>query len=354
MAALFSLAAPASAQDRVPVANLSSVPFDERTEVMILATSHYAGVEGVTPSHFDTIIRRLKQFAPEIIAVERVPAHEIAMFRTTPHYARTLDTYVGSYLSLMNLGQAASGLDPIEAEVAMSEWVGSPGSLDEASQIERLMTAIAAYEVETALIYYRALGGRERDEWPDDVPKAVRSELSKLDVSTNERVAIAARLAEELGAPRIWNVDSHLEDAAFGNIVPELMSGLETAGGIEAIVGSEPFSTLAKIQDEAVQNGSLEPAYDYVNSPEYGRGDVRSQIDVFNRMPFENKSGLVRQALWDERNFRIAANLRRAMAARPGSRVLLIIGAGHKPWLDQILAATLDMRVVQWTESKSE
>ena len=46
----------------------------------------------------------------------------------------------------------------------------------------------------------------------------------------------------------------------------------------------------------------------------------------------------------------IAANIRRAMAAQPGKRVLLVIGAGHKPWLDQILGATLDMKVVQWSE----
>lgn len=348
------VAAQVGAQERVPVETLSSVPVEERTEVMILATSHFAGVEGVTAGHFDEVIARLKAFDPQIVAVERVPAHEIAMFLTTPNYAETLDTYVGDYLSLMTQGQAGSDLDPVEAAAAMADWTHAPNALDEDTQIERLMTALAAYELETALVYFRALDGASRAEWPGTVPAKVIEALTELDGSTNERVAVAARLVEELGLPRVWNVDSHLEDAAFRTIVPEMMAAFERAGGQVALLSGEPYASLSRIQGEALEAGSLLPVYDYMNAPGYGSADVRAQIDVMNRIAFAAGEGKARQALWDERNYRIAANTRRAMAAQPGKRVLLVIGAGHKPWLDQILAATLDMRVVQWSDIEDD
>lgn len=339
-----------AAQEREPVENLSSVPMENRTEVMILGTSHFRGVDGVTSSHFDAVIARLKVFDPEIVAVERIPAHEVAMFQTSPHYAETLDTYVGDYLALMTIGQGGSGLDPIEAEAAMALWIEGPAALEDDAKANRLMTALAAYELETALVYFRSLGGVERTDWPGVLPDEVVDELAELDASMNERVSVAARLAGELGLPRVWNVDSHLEDAAFRTIVPGLMSGIEAAGGQSAMAIAEPFATVTRIQTRAIGEGSLEPVYDFMNTPDYGSADIRAQIDVMNRIDFPAGEGKARQALWDERNYRIAANIRRAMAAQPGKRVLLVIGAGHKPWLDQILGATLDMKVVQWSE----
>ena len=347
-------AVPCVAQDRVPVESLSSVPEQERTEVMILATGHYAGVEGVTPAHFDDVIAHLKVFDPQIVAVERIPAHEIALFLQTPRYAASINTYVGRFLPLLTIGQAASGLDPVEAAVAMGEWSNGPASLDDEARLERMHVALSAYELETALTYYRALSDEARQNWRGSVSDDAQERIDELDGSTNERVAVAARLAQELDLPRVWNVDSHLEDPAFRDLVPELLAGLEPLGGPGAIAAEQPFATAQAIQQSSIAQGSLVPVYDFLNSAQYGVDDVRAQIDVFNRLDLPDGIGKVRQALWDERNYRIAANIRRAMAAQPGKRVLLIIGAGHKPWLDQILSATLDMRLVQWADMATD
>jgi len=57
-----------------------------------------------------------------------------------------------------------------------------------------------------------------------------------------------------------------------------------------------------------------------------------------------------RLALWDVRNLNILSNLRRASARKPGGRMLVIIGAGHKPFLDVLLAQMLDVRPVQLSD----
>ncbi len=62
--------------------------------------------------------------------------------------------------------------------------------------------------------------------------------------------------------------------------------------------------------------------------------------------PTSGDVGRVRTAAWDVRNLRMVANIRQAMAARPGGRVLVIVGAGHKPWFEAYLGMLTDVRLI--------
>ena len=340
----------AMAQNRPAVETLSSLSPEDRTQVMVLATSHYGGQEGVLPGHFEETLCKLAEFDPEIIAIERIAGNEVQFWQGTSYYSGALDIYVGDYLPLMVVAQAASGLDSTQAMARMRIWNEPPVDLEEGVLIERMMIAISAYELETALLYYWAMGGSDRDEWPSDFPQEIVAALGKLEASTNERVTVAAVLARRLGLSRVRNIDSHLEQPRMTAITPDIIAGIEAVGGLGSVSSQEPYATLVEIEKRSIANGSLDDAYVYVNGVSYGVEDIRAQIDLFNRIAMPNGAGKVRQALWDERNFRIAANLRAAMADAPGKRVLLVIGAGHKPWLDQILAASLELEIVQFND----
>jgi pheromone shutdown protein TraB len=49
---------------------------------------------------------------------------------------------------------------------------------------------------------------------------------------------------------------------------------------------------------------------------------------------------------WETRNLRMASNIRDAIAAQPGSRTLVIVGAAHKGYLDAYLNQMHDVRIV--------
>ena len=49
---------------------------------------------------------------------------------------------------------------------------------------------------------------------------------------------------------------------------------------------------------------------------------------------------------WETRNLRMASNIRDAIAARPGSRTLVIVGAAHKGYLEAYLNQMHDVRIV--------
>ena len=55
-------------------------------------------------------------------------------------------------------------------------------------------------------------------------------------------------------------------------------------------------------------------------------------------------AGRVRMAEWGTRNLRMAAHIREASADAVGGRVLTLVGAAHKPWLDAYLDMMIDMR----------
>jgi pheromone shutdown protein TraB len=49
---------------------------------------------------------------------------------------------------------------------------------------------------------------------------------------------------------------------------------------------------------------------------------------------------------WETRNLRMASNIMATFRERPGARVLVIVGATHKPWLDKILGQMPNVRIV--------
>ena len=345
LAALMPLFLPAAAsaqaetpiaRDR-PVSDYSSLPESEATEVLVVGTAHLAGIEGVTPEMIAPLVDLLAEWAPRAIGVERMPGNEVEALLADPRYAEAVRTFVGDEQILATRdAQALTGLSTYGALAAMEEWTDVPGA--PAVLRERLLTAMAAFDPETALLYWRRL-----DRADTDLPQSIRDRLVPLDESLNERVSVAVALAQRLELPRIWGVDSQLDKDRFQALQPALGEAIGS-------LSEEDMAWLNQVatdQTAAIEKGDLLSLYAAMNGAAYREADLVGQFDLFNRLPVQQRSGRVRQALWDERNLRIAANVRRMTARHPGERVMVLIGAGHKPFLDELIAVALDVRSVQ-------
>jgi pheromone shutdown protein TraB len=53
-----------------------------------------------------------------------------------------------------------------------------------------------------------------------------------------------------------------------------------------------------------------------------------------------------RAAMWEARNLAIAARIRAETAAHPGGKVLVVIGAAHRPFIEAYLASMMDVQIV--------
>ena len=96
-----------------------------------------------------------------------------------------------------------------------------------------------------------------------------------------------------------------------------------------------------------IKSKNLLPLYEYINSPEYVKEDVAVQWDIFLKTNLPSGLDRTRLALWEVRNLNIASHIRKASALHPGQKVLVIIGASHKYFLDTYLSEMRDVEVLQ-------
>jgi hypothetical protein len=87
-------------------------------------------------------------------------------------------------------------------------------------------------------------------------------------------------------------------------------------------------------------------AYRFLNEPMTGR----TQADIEWRGVIDRTTpgnvGRIRMGGWEVRNLRMAANIRQAASSVPGGRILVIVGAGHKAWLEAYLGMMADVKIV--------
>jgi hypothetical protein len=332
-------------KERPPIRSLSSLEATEKTRVMVLAGPHTGGLgESLTPAHFQALLDVLDAWGPDAIAVERLGTSEILAARNNPAFKPVLEQFVGTALPIAAEAQAQLKLDAAEAAQELLAWRNRRSEIDAATKQQRTLISLAAHEVETAILYWRSI---EKSGHAEGLPESMRSFLRQSSQRLDERVSIGVALAERALLSRIWSIDSHADKDLFMALVEDLTKGIQEAGESASIGSMTPYRESQEIQERALAEGDLLPLYDFVNSERYGTNDVKGQFDLFNRLEFPNDAGRSREAAWDERNLRIAANIRRVTAYHPGGKILVIIGAGHKPFLDKLLATSLDVNVVQ-------
>ena len=267
-----------------------------------------------------------------------MPGRTIATMQADERFAPVLATFAGSAGEHAAWAQERLGVARVQAEAELR-------SVDpNASRLVRALQALAAIEVPTATLHWaewRALG----ESLPEYVPSALAAFLDAEMNALGEIASLAVPLARALGRSRLYAIDDHLDKDAFLRIAEALTSelrGTEAERAGAAAVYARSAADLAA----ALERRDLLPHYLHLNDAAYGRDDVRAQWDLFLRTRLESGLDRERLALWDVRNLNIASNVRRVSAEFPGGRVLVIIGVGHKPFLDALLGTMLDVRTV--------
>ncbi|MFB0611089.1 DUF5694 domain-containing protein [Aurantiacibacter poecillastricola] len=289
----------------------------------------------------DSVLAALERWKPAAIGIERVPGREIEDLSRRPSYAQ-VPQLSGEVVELAQDTQAELGIDLEDALAQIAAWSASD-NVDPLEARRRIGIALAAYEPETALLYWWQLNSEAKEA----LPAGVAALLRNLDESSNERVQLAARLAARLGLPRLWSIDSQRDKDLFASVLPQLQAGIGASDEASNLQDQPWFVESEEALQNGMARGDLLSAYRFYNGPDYEAAQMVGQFDLLNRVPIEADAGRVRQAAWDMRNLGIAAQIRRASASVPGERVLVVIGAGHKPFLDRLLPETLDLRMAQ-------
>ena len=88
------------------------------------------------------------------------------------------------------------------------------------------------------------------------------------------------------------------------------------------------------------------PVLKWKNSPRFAELDADAQWLSLLRSEKLGRLGRQRVAAWEAQNLRMAVTIREATAPIAGGRALLIVGAGHKSFIEAYLRTFTDVEIV--------
>jgi hypothetical protein len=309
-------------------------------EVLVLGTPHLSQL----PASFDAgklqlLHDRLAGWRPQAIAIEALSGTQCDFLRRYPHrYKDTVDSYCWNPAP----AQAATGLDvpaaTVQADQLLAAWPATPTP----PQRRRLAALfLAAGEQASALVQWLRLPQAERQAG-DGLDAALVERLHVLEVKRNEDYLIAARLAARLGHERVYPMDDHTSD----NVIADEQG----FGDAMKKAWSSPANEKRKRMEQALKERLDSPEgmlamYRAYNAPGMGRIVFDSDFGAALNEPSPQHFGRDYVGYWETRNLRMASNIRDVLAERPGMRMLVIVGASHKGYLEAYLHQMHDVRI---------
>jgi len=310
-------------------------------EVLVLGSPHLSQLPKTFQAASLTLLNeRLAAWKPQAIAIEAVSGPQCDVMRRYP--ARYKDS-IDSYCRDPAPARLATGLDvPAATEAAealLSAWPAAPTP----AQRRRLAALfLAGGEEASALVQWLRLPEAERRAG-DGLDAALVGVLVKLESKRDESLMIGARLAARLGHERLYAMDDHTADSvsedqqSFGNA---LMKAWDNP------------ATKQRAAVDKAQEGLLSSAegvlamYRADNAPGQGALVYRSDFGAAINEPSAQRFGRQYVGYWETRNLRMAANIRDVLGLMPGQRMLVIVGASHKGYLESYLHQMHDVRIV--------
>jgi hypothetical protein len=331
---------PFAAQAQVAQLDLTALDRDmagPRAQVLVLGTVHLRELPAsFNPAALDGVLDRLAAFRPAIITIETESGEECDMA------ARHPAKYGADYCAPTAVAMAATGLDVPAAMAEVDKTIKAWPAQATPAQRRRLAALfMAANDRASAYVQWLQLPAAERRAG-DSLSPALVEEIAKLGKRNDESYQIAARLAARLGLQRVHAIDNHTGDRIDVPDIKAFLRPLETAWA----AGGAELKERDKQQQPLLAAPDLLPFYRALNSPDSMR--VQAEANVVEPMRSKSPQGYpqIWVAGWEIRNLRMVANIRETFRERPGARVLVVVGASHKPWFDDWLAQLQGVDIV--------
>jgi len=307
--------------------------------VLVLGTAHLATLKKPWEvATLEPVISRLVAFHPDVVAVENLSGLACDAVARSPTKYDPED--FRRYCFDTSQAFAATGLDVPTAAArlvaALRTWPAAPSPMQRRHLVA---LALAAGEPATARLQWAALDPAERRA--EDGLSAGLVEL--LDRRRNGEVdLLATPVAARSGLARLLAMDDHTGDnndvadpEAFGRALAQAWGG-----------GEKSVQTFQA--REAAFEGALDALglYRYLNDPASIRPVADVELGTATRDPSPQHYGRMWVTGWETRNLRMAANIAEAIRDAPDARVLVIVGAEHKPWLERFLGQLAHVEIV--------
>ena len=340
---IFGLAALAGAGAAQSQPLVGPWPIANPTEVLVLGTPHLSGIDHLQVAWLDPLLDRLAAWKPQVITIEALSGPECLLLRTyEKNWPETADSYCARTEKVAAIAREATGLDMPAAEAAAETAVAKLTSASTPAERRRAAALFtAAGNLGSATTQWLRLAPAERRS-DDGVTKPLADALDELTTRRNENYLIAAALAARLGLDRVYPTDDHLSDRIQAEGPPGIADALTRIWSGQR----PPLAVQAQEMEKRLDSGgSLLAYYRFMNRPDVGEAFVRADMGKAFVDSGPGDHGRRYVAWWEARNLRMVANIRAALAAKPGARALVIVGSTHKPYFDAYLPMMHEVRL---------
>lgn len=308
----------------------------------MLGTSHLNQLaKPLAPAQLQPLLDRLARWQPRVITVEGLSGSDCAHLKAyVARYPETFEQYCWDTSATLR----TLGLSLAEADAEIDRTLAVKAADRPAATRRRLAALfIAAGDRPSALVQWLRLAPGERRAG-NGIGRDELAILGKIAQGRNEVYAIAAPLAARLGHERVYPTDDHSGDAATG---PTDAAFDEALMAVRKTPESARFKAMVDDGDAALaRTGDILGYYRLLNSEHYARANMAGDFGAAAAERSPQQAGRRYLAYWEARNLRMVANIRVAYGPTPGTRVLAIVGAAHRPHFERYLGMLSDTRVV--------
>jgi hypothetical protein len=316
------------------------------SEVLVLGTPHLKYLK-FEPALIQDLNDRLAKWKPQAIAIEELSGAQCdQMRRYVQRYKDSIKTYCWDPAP----ARAATGLDvpaaTAQADTLLAGWPAAPT----AAQRRHLAAVfLAGGERSSALVQWLRLPAAERHAG-DGLDAALVELLQKRAAGVDETALVSARLAARLGLERVVAMDDHTADSSDGDDA-QALENAKAYGVAITKAWDNPVNAGRKRRDDALTAKLQTPddllaVYRAANARGQGRIVFESDFGAAMNDPSPQRFGRNYLGYWETRNLRMASNIRDVLGLQPGIRMLVVVGASHKGYLEAYLHQMHDVRIV--------
>lgn len=324
----------------IPVSLLSQTL--KKTQILILGTPHLGQMEDFQSPYLKRVLDSLQAQQFDAIAIENMPAELLLdiQSRKETHWQELFSVY-GKRIEFGQTHQNNIGVSFESAKQKINE-LNQKTKLTEADRVDYINAYICMYDLWSATLHYKQLSDRNK------LSKPVIDMLDKLSKSKNEISTIALELAKTSKINQVHYIDNLQDESILIIEFPEFMTDYESnAEAVNKLLNQSDFyNKVTNLEKEAISNKDLYPLYKFYNSKEYMTEDYDAQWALWFKTKFTSKTDRSRYALWEMRNLSITSNILRVVASHPEKKILVVIGASHKSFIEKYLKQIPDIELL--------
>jgi len=307
-------------------------------DVLVVGVSH---LETLRPKASDAqsnaVVEQLSRWKPTLVCVEAMPPEKVEHLLTQPAAnGLVLETFAGEAVRLAPVQQLRLRMGAHAARTEALSIAQEGASLSPDRRLRLIALQMASHDPHSALLNWMQLDPEDAKAAEQVLGKRAVADLKIAAASSNEIVSIAIPLAIRGGHRRLCSVDSFVDEVRVQALVEPLKNILNDPQVARQLKSFQEQEASRWHHD---QPGGLLGLLTWLNGPDFEALDRAAQWDIFARPHIPHRAGLRRLAYWHARNGEIVTNTLRAVAEKDGDRVLLLIGAAHRPFLHRTLLA---------------